>query len=224
VCFLLLSLFLALWRASVIVETFLPAELAEKLLGVALTAPIPLLLLATALIAWGAIAMPWLAWILLVGGLGIVLLLLALVLRAVHRALPPAAVLLGGVLRLVGIAALVILVGFVAIAAIGYFTLAVAAVAVVFVAAFAGLAAWALVWSAANVVVYAVRLVARLTDAIAVLLQRVIDALMFPGKIVWNWFASFDGVRALHVQPIRSPEPRPLRVASDGIEAEEAAR
>ena len=52
VSFLLLALFLALWRASVIVPTFMSAEVADKLLGIALTAPIPLMLLATALIAW----------------------------------------------------------------------------------------------------------------------------------------------------------------------------
>src|SRR5207247_7209719 len=118
VSFLLLALFLALWRASVIVPTFIPPEVADKLLGIALTAPVTLMLLATALIAWGAIAMPWLAWILVVGGLAIVMLLAALVLRAVHRALPPAAVLLGGLLRLAGIAVLVVLIGLVAIAAV----------------------------------------------------------------------------------------------------------
>src|SRR5438105_7837128 len=61
VCFLLLSLFLATWRASVVVPDFIPADLATKFEGLALTFPIPLMLLATALIAWGAIAMPWLA-------------------------------------------------------------------------------------------------------------------------------------------------------------------
>src|SRR5207249_11704411 len=34
-CFLLLSLFLALWRASIIVPDFLPADLANKLEGIA---------------------------------------------------------------------------------------------------------------------------------------------------------------------------------------------
>src|SRR6184192_3311577 len=38
VCFLLLSLFLALWRASVIVPSYLPAELATTFEGIALTA------------------------------------------------------------------------------------------------------------------------------------------------------------------------------------------
>src|SRR5437667_12799657 len=83
----------------------MPPEVADKLLGIALTAPVPLMLLATALIAWGAIAMPWLAWILVVGALALAMLLVALVLRAVSRALPPAAALLGGLLRIVGVIA-----------------------------------------------------------------------------------------------------------------------
>src|SRR5437762_2162301 len=85
VCFLSLSLFLAFWRASVVVPDFIPADLATKFEGIALTFPIPLMLVATALIAWGAIAMPWLAWILIVGALAIVMLLAALVLRSEER-------------------------------------------------------------------------------------------------------------------------------------------
>src|SRR5205814_1782343 len=82
VCFLLLSLFLAFWLASIIVTDFIPADLANQFEGIALTFPVPLMLVATALIAWGAIAMPWLVWILIVGALAIVMLLAALVLRA----------------------------------------------------------------------------------------------------------------------------------------------
>src|SRR5439155_925094 len=47
VCFLLLSLFLALWRASIIVTDFIPPDLANKFEGIALTFPIPLMLVAT---------------------------------------------------------------------------------------------------------------------------------------------------------------------------------
>ena len=213
VCLLALSLFLALWRASVIVPDFLPAGLASSLEGLALTFPVPLMLLATALIAWGAIAMPWLAWILAVGALAIVMLLAALVLRAVSRALPPLAVLLGGVLRVLGIAGLVLLIGALALAAASYFALSVVAVGVVFVAAFAGLALWALGWLAVETIVYALRLLARIGDAVAAVLQALIDALMWPGRVLWNWFASFDRVRAMHILPIRA-EPRPLRLAS----------
>ena len=224
VCFLALSLFLALWRASVVVPDFLPAELASFLEGLALTFPIPLMLLATALIAWGAIAMPWLAWILAVGALAIVMLLLALVLRAVSRALPPLAVLLGGLLRFLGIVGLVALIGVLALASAAYFAISVVAVAVVFVGAFAGLALWAAGWLVAEAIVYALRLVARLGDAIAAVLVAIIDALMWPGRLVWNWFASFDRMRAMHIQPIRS-EPRPLRLAPGEPPAlEEVAR
>jgi hypothetical protein len=223
--FLLLSLFLALWRASVIVPNFIPQDVADKLLGVALTVPIPLMLLATALIAWGAIAMPWLAWILGVGALALVMLLVALVLRAVSRALQPAAVLLGGLLRVLGIAGLVLLIGVVALAAGAYFGLSVVAVGVIVAGAFAGLALWAAAWLMAEAVVFVFRLLARLADALELVLQRLIDALMWPGRVVWNWFASFDRTRAMHIQPIRAVETRPLRLASgDQPALEEAAR
>jgi hypothetical protein len=226
VCFLLLSLFLALWRASVVVPDFIPADLATKFEGIALTFPIPLMLVATALIAWGAIAMPWLAWILVVGALAIVMLLAALVLRAVSRALPPLAVLLGGVLRVLGIAGLVLLIGAVAFATGVYFVLSVVAVAVVFAAAFVGLLVWAAVWLIAEAIVYAFRLLAKVADALELVLQRLIEALMYPGRVVWNWIASSDRARAIHLQPIRSVETRPLRLApGDQPPAlEEAAR
>ena len=168
--------------------------------------------------------MPWLAWILAVGALAIVMLLLALVLRAVSRALPPLAVLLGGLLRFLGIVGLVALIGVLAFASAAYFALSVVAVAVVFVGAFAGLALWAAGWFVAEAIAYALRLVARLGDAIAAVLVAIIDALMWPGRLVWNWFASFDRVRAMHIQPIRS-EPRPLRLAPGEPPAlEEVAR
>jgi len=226
VCFLLLSLFLALWRASIIVTDFIPAELANKFEGIALTFPIPLMLVATALIAWGAIAMPWLAWILAVGALAIVMLLLALVLRAVSRALPPLAVLLGGILRVLGIAGLVLLIGVVAIAAAFYFVVSVVGVGVVFVVAFAALLAWAAVWLIAEAIVYTFRLLAKIADALELVLQRLIDALMYPGRVLWNWIASFDRARAIHLQPIRSVETRTLRLApgEQTQTLEEAAR
>jgi hypothetical protein len=224
-CFLLLSLFLAFWRASIVVTDFIPPELANKFEGIALTFPIPLMLVATALIAWGAIAMPWLAWILVVGALAIVMLLAALVLRAVSRALPPLAVLLGGVLRVLGIAGLVLLIGVVAVAAAFYFVVSVLAVGVIFVGAFAALLLWAAVWLVAEAIVYAFRLIAKVADALELVLQRLIDALMYPGRVLWNWIASFDRARAIHLQPIRSVEPRPLRLAPGEQPAlEEAAR
>ena len=224
VAFLALSLFLALWRASIIVTDFIPPDLANKFEGIALTFPIPLMLVATALIAWGAIAMPWLAWILVVGVLALVMLIVALVLRAVSRALPPIAVLLGGLLRVLGVVGLVLLIGAVALAAGAYFVLAVAAVGVVFLAAFAGLLLWAVVWLAVEAVVYVLRLIARAADAVEIVMQRLIDALMWPGRVTWNWIASFDRARSVHLQPIRTPETRPLRLASgDKPQLEESA-
>jgi len=225
VSFLLLALFLALWRASVIVPTFMPADAAEKLLGIALTAPIPLMLLATALIAWGAIAMPWLAWILAVGALALAMLLLALVLRAVSRALPPLAILLGGVLRILGVIALGAVVAALGLAAIAYFGVSVVAAGTLLVLGAVGLALWIAGWFVAVAVIYAVRMLARLTDAAALVVQRVIDVLMYPGKTLWNWIASFDRARAMRLQPISVSETRIVRVAPNDTDAlEEAAR
>ena len=225
-CFLLLSLFLALWRASIIVTDFIPPELANKFEGIALTFPIPLMLVATALIAWGAIAMPWLAWILVVGALALVMLVVALVLRAVSRALPPLAVLLGGILRVLGIAGLVLLIGVVALAAGIYFVVSVVAVGVIFAGAFAALLLWAAVWVVAEALVYAIRFIAKIADALELVLHRLIDAVMYPGRVLWNWIASFDRARAIHLQPIRSVEARGLRLApgDEPPALEEAAR
>ena len=225
VSFLLLALFLALWRASVIVPTFMSADVADKLLGIALTAPIPLMLLATALIAWGAIAMPWLAWILVAGALALAMLLVALVLRAVSRALPPLAILLGGVLRIVGVIALGALIGFLGLAAIAYFGVSVVAAGTLLVLGAAGLALWIAGWFVAETLVYAVRLFARVTDASAIVIQRVIDVLMYPGKTLWNWIASSDRGRALRLQPITLVETRIVRVTGTEVEPlEEAVR
>ena len=225
VSFLLLALFLALWRASVIVPTFMSADVADKLLGIALTAPIPLMLLATALIAWGAIAMPWLAWILVAGALALAMLLVALVLRAVSRALPPLAILLGGVLRIVGVIALGALIGFLGLAAIAYFGVSVVAAGTLLVLGAAGLALWIAGWFVAETLVYAVRLLARVTDALATVIQRVIDVLMYPGKTLWNWIASSDRGRALRLQPITLVETRIVRVTGTDVEPiEEAVR
>lgn len=223
VSFLLLALFLALWRASVIVPTFMSADVGEKLLGVALTAPIPLMLLATALIAWGAIAMPWLAWILVVGALALAMLLVALVLRAVSRALPAAAILLGGLLRIAGVIALGAVVGFLGLAAIAYFGVSVVAVGTVLVLGVAGLTLWSVGWFVAEAAVYVVRLLARITDGLALVLQRVIDVLMYPGKTLWNWVASFDRARALRLQPIPQAESRLIRVTPGEVDAVEEA-
>jgi len=161
-----------------------------------------------------------------VGALAIVMLLAALVLRAVSRALPPLAVLLGGVLRVLGVAGLVLLIGAVAFATGVYFVLSVVAVAVVFVAAFVGLLLWAAVWLVAEAIVYAFRLLAKIADALELVLQRLIGAVMYPGRVPWNWIASFDRARPIHLQPIRPVETRALRLApGDQPPAlEEAAR
>jgi hypothetical protein len=117
------------------------------------------------------------------------------------------------------------LIGAVALALGGYFLLAVAAVGVVFSAAFAGLALWAVAWLLAQAIVYVFRLIAKIADALEAVLQRLIDAFMYPGRVTWNWIASFDRARAAHLQPIRPIDTRPLRLASgDHPAIEEVAR
>ena len=140
------------------------------------------------------------------------MLLVALVLRAVSRALPPAAVLLGGLLRIIGIIALGAVIGFLGLAAIVYFAISIVAVATVLVLGAVGLALWIAAWLVAQAVVYGLRLFARVTDGLGLVLQRVIDVLMFPGKTLWNWLASFDRARELHIQPISRAESRVIRV------------
>src|SRR5438046_1855249 len=166
------------------------------------------------------------AWILVVGALALVMLVVALVLRAVSRALPPLAVLLGGILRVLGIAGLVLLIGVVALAAGIYFVVSVVAVGVIFAGAFAALLLWAAVWLVAEALVYAIRLIAKIADALELVLHRLIDAVMYPGRVLWNWIASFDRARAIHLQPIRSVEARALRLApgDEPPALEEAAR
>jgi hypothetical protein len=82
------------------------------------------------------------------------------------------------------------------------------------------------VWLIVEAIVYIFRLIAKLADALEVVLQRFIDAVMYPGRVLWNWIASFDRARAIHLQPIRSVETRALRLApGDQPPAlEEAAR
>jgi hypothetical protein len=181
------------------------------------------MLVATALIAWGAIAMPWLAWILVVGALGLAMLLLALILRAVSRALPAMAILLGGLLRIAGVIAIAVVIACLGIAAALYFAVSVLAVGTVLLLTVVGLTLWIAGWFAAEVLVYAVRLLARVSDGLALVLQRVIDVLMTPGRAVWNWIASFDRARAMRLQPITVTETRIIRVPQGEIETVEEA-
>ena len=127
---------------------------------------------------------------------------------------------MGGLLS----AALGAVIGFLGLAAIAYFGVSVVAVGTVLVLGAVGLALWSVGWVLAEAVLYAVRLIARLTDGAAIVIQRVIDVLMTPGKAVWNWLASFDRARALRLQPIAQPEPRVIRMApGEGDVLEEAA-
>jgi hypothetical protein len=114
-------------------------------------------------------------------------------------------------------------IGFLGLGAIAYFGLSVIAVGTVLVLGAVGLTLWIASWFVAAAVVYAVRLLARITDALALVLQRVIDVLMYPGKTLWNWLASFDRARALRLQPITVTETRIIRVPASEIEAVEEA-
>jgi hypothetical protein len=87
----------------------------------------------------------------------------------------------------------------------------------------AGLALWIAAWFLAEAVVYGLRLLARITDGLALVVQRVIDALMYPGKTLWNWWASFDRARALHIQPIPAAESRVFRVSPGEVDLPEEA-
>ena len=85
---------------------------------------------------------------------------------------------------------------------------------------------WTVAWLAAEAIVYLFRLLAKVSDALEVVLQRLIDAVMYPGRVLWNWIASFDRSHAIHLQPIRPIETRPLRLApgEQPSALEEAAR
>ena len=93
-----------------------------------------------------------------------------------------------------------------------FFAVSVVAVGTVLVPGVVGLALWTLGWFLAEAVVYGVRLLARITDGLALVLQRLIDVAMQPGKVLWNWLAGFDRARALRIQPIAAAETRIIRV------------
>jgi hypothetical protein len=114
-------------------------------------------------------------------------------------------------------------IGFLGLAAIGYFAVSVVAVGTVLVLGVAGLALWIAGWFLAEAVVYAVRLLARVTDGAALVLQRVLDVLMTPGRVVWNWIASFDRARSLRLQPITVTDARIVRMAPGDADAGEEA-
>src|SRR5258705_68522 len=99
------------------------------------------------------------------------MLLVALVLRAVSRALSPAAVLLGGVLRIVRVIALGAVIGFLGLAAIAYFGVSVIAVGTVLVLGVVGLALWNVGWALAEALVYSFPLIARLTSGPAIVIH-----------------------------------------------------
>ena len=82
------------------------------------------------------------------------MLLVALVLRAVSRALPPLAILLGGLLRILGVIALGAVIGFLGLGATLYFAVSVVAIGTVLVLGIAGLALWIAGWFLAEAVVY----------------------------------------------------------------------
>jgi len=132
-------------------------------------------------------------------------------------------VLLGGLLRVAGVIGLGAVIGFLGLAAIGYFGVSVVAVGTVLVLGVAGLALWITGWFLAEAAVYAIRLLARLTDGAALVIQRVIDVLMTPGRILWNWIASFDRARAIRLQPITVTEARIIRVPQGEVESVEEA-
>jgi hypothetical protein len=199
---LLLATFLSLWRSSVIVDQFIPADTARGLLGWALTLPIPLLLIATAVIGWGAIAMPWILWIVATAVATVALRVLAAVLRIAALVLPAVMVLLGEVLRVLGIVGLAAVVGVICLALAGVFLLGAIGVGEILVLGIAGLLLWAALWVAATGLLLLLRLVAVLIDGLVSLGQHLLHVAMFPGAALWNWLVALDSRQRWHLRPI----------------------
>lgn len=199
---LVLATFLSLWRSSVIIADFIPADVARTLEGWALTLPIPLLLIATALIGWGAIAMPWILWIVATAVGSLVLSIVSALVRVLAVVLPTVVAFLGEVLRILGILGLCVVIAVISVALVAVFLGLSLGLAEILVLGVVGLAVWAAAWAVGIAVVYALELLASLVDAIVALLQHVIHALMYPGAGIWNWIASFDTSHRWHLRPI----------------------
>jgi hypothetical protein len=199
---LTLATFLSLWRASIIVDQFIPADAARSLEGWALTLPIPLLLVGTALIGWGAIAMPWILWIAATALAWLALRVLTAALRVVALILPALMTLLGGVLRLLGIVGLIAVIAAISVALAALFIVGALGLAELLVLGVFGLALWAAAWVIGAVIVYGLQLLAMVLDGLVVLAQHVIHVLMYPGAGLWNWLASFDVARRWHLRAI----------------------
>jgi hypothetical protein len=199
---LVLATFLSLWRSSIIVLDFIPADVARTLEGWALTLPIPLLLIATAVIGWGAIAMPWILWIVATAAASFVLRMVTTLLRIFALVLAPVLALLGGLLRVLGILGLVAVIGVICVALAAVFLGLALGLGEILILGVLGLALWAVAWAIGVVAVYGLYLLAALVDGLVVLAQHIVHALMYPGAILWNWLASFDAARRRHLRPI----------------------
>lgn len=199
---LVLATFLSLWRANVILADFIPADVARTLEGWALTLPIPLLLIATAVIGWGAIAMPWIAWIVLSAVAWFVIRAITTLLRIFALVLAPVMALLGGALRVLGVLGLIAVIGAICLGLAAIFLGLSLGLAEILLLGAIGLALWAAAWAIAVIAVYAFYLVALLVDGLVSLLQHVVHALMYPGAVLWNWLASFDASRRRHLRPV----------------------
>jgi hypothetical protein len=199
---LVLATFLSLWRASVILPDFIPADTARTLEGWALTLPIPLLLIATALIGWGAIAMPWILWIVVTAIGSFVLSLLSTLLRVLAVVLPTVVAFLGEVLRILGILGLCVAIGLLCVTLAAVFVGISIALAEILVLGAVGVALWAAAWLVGMIVVAVLDLVAAIVDGLVGFAQHIVHALMYPGAGIWNWVASFDSSHRWHLRPI----------------------
>jgi hypothetical protein len=221
---LLLSAFLSLWRAWVILPTFIPADTAVALEGWALTLPIPLLLIATALIGWGAIAMPWILWIAATAVVWLVLRVLTTLVRVIALILPALMAVIGAVLRVVGIVALIAATGFVCVALAALFLIGAIGLAELLGLGLLGLALWAAAWVIGVVAVYGVQALDVLLDWLALLLQHVVHVVMCPGAGLWNWLVAMDARQRWHLRAIpMEPTATSLRTEPGGLAKPRAA-
>lgn len=198
--FIVIAGFLALWRADeILLNRWLSPETSRSLLGWALTLPVPLMYVATALVAWGAVALPWLLILIAAGVALLVLRLAAFVLRAGLAMLVPLGNVLTMVLRLCVVVGLVAAIVALTLAIVAVILAGAVAIAEVIGAAAVVVALWTLLWLAGHLGLAGLLTAATIADGAATILYQVINLLMWPAASVWNWIAGFDIGRRLHL-------------------------
>lgn len=178
---LTLATLVAMWRADQLMnEQWLSPELRKSALGLGLTLPIVLLLAATALTTWGAVA----ASAMLILFVCVVLIVAVELLRGVAiLATATAGHLSNGLalsLRAAGAILLALTLVPIALAAVPIYGVVVAGTLLVTVATLGGMAAWWLGWTALKVTTLFLDLQSRATAAVIEVLKALIDVLRAP--------------------------------------------